>query len=61
MDGTKFHLDGPGSAPGCARDQRPLDPVFDAVWVSRSKGSGLFDKLTVFDRDLSAGKIGQIS
>ena len=28
---TKRRFDGPGSAPGCARDQRPLDPVFDAA------------------------------
>ena len=61
MDGTKFHLDGPGSAPGCARDQRPLDPLSDAVAAPAGQGAGPFDKLTVFGRDLAAGEVGQIS
>ena len=59
MDGTKFHLDGPGSAPGCARDQRPLDPVFDAAAVSAGQGSGLLVRLAVFDRDLAAETLGK--
>ena len=44
-----------------ARDQRPLDPVFDAAAVSAGQGSGLLVRLAVFDRDLAAGQIGQIS
>ena len=54
LDGTKFHLDGPGCAPGCARTQRPLDPVSDAARLPRPKAGGPFDKLTVFETDLDA-------
>ena len=52
---TKRRFDGPGSAPGCARDQRPLDPAFDAAAHPAGQRGGLLDKLAVFGKDLAAG------
>ena len=50
---------GPGSAPGCARDQRPLDPLSDAAAHPAGQGLGLLDRLAVFDRDLAADTLGK--
>ena len=60
--GQAARLDAPEDQPlDSARDQRPLDPVSDAAAVSAGQGSGLLVRLAVFDRDLAAGQIGQIS
>ena len=58
--GQATRLDSPEDQPlDSAKGQRPLDPVSDAAAHPAGQGSGLLDRLAVFDRDLAADTLGK--